>query len=856
MAKTFLILALLLSSAAPWTLPKRSLQRPSHLVMFAKKKKGPKGAADAALKALEAIEAQEAEAQAASAAPVVEEAPKKAKKGAKAAKEAALAALEQLESTTELNGAVEAALDSPAESPGEKPKKGKKGAKGAKQAALAALEQMEAPASEESAAGDSEATAPDMAGAGKGKKGKKGKKGAKGAKAAALAALEEQESAEAGAAVGSDLRATDEVGAASEPALDVVTAAASEASGEALAEEEEAAPPAETEVAEPETLEEQIRKTRPPSRVRITESAQPGYVSLRLEKIGIVFRNQEVIKDATWDVKTGDRVGLVGPNGGGKTTQLKILNGDIVPTTGEVTKSSKDLRVAFLKQEFIDDLVLDRTLKMEFMSVFEKELRVQEELDACEKELETVVDDPEKMQEVLDRLEDLNERARQLNIDALEAKVDKILNTVGFTKADGGALVKSFSGGWKMRIGLGKILLGDPNLLLLDEPTNHLDMESVEWLEDFLRNQNIPMVIVSHDREFLDRVCNRIVDCDGGTTYAYEGNYSRFLKLKKQRLDSWKASYDAQQKKIRAEKDWINRFRAGSNAAQAKSRERALEKLLASDEYVERPPAQGRKLNFRFPTPPRCSDEIAVLEDVSHGYNGTMLFEDVNIIIDNGDKIAIVGPNGAGKSTLARLLLGREAPLKCSTGNRRNHGAQRGCELLRAEPGGCSGLGSDGARCRHGRCDCGTLIRDRSSAPRTVPLQRYAFGLRELRNCRGDEQARERAGRPAIAGPKRSFNATGDSVEKKISNLSGGEKARVALCKFMLKPANVLVLDEPTNHLDIPAKEVLEEALQLFPGTVFMISHDRYFISKVGRAHLVQWDQSLSRQRNDDAPPI
>uniref|UniRef100_A0A7R9UFD2 ABC transporter domain-containing protein n=1 Tax=Pinguiococcus pyrenoidosus TaxID=172671 RepID=A0A7R9UFD2_9STRA len=632
-----------------------------------------------------------------------------------------------------------------------------------------------------------------MAGAGKGKKGKKGKKGAKGAKAAALAALEEQESAEAGAAVGSDLRATDEVGAASEPALDVVTAAASEASGEALAEEEEAAPPAETEVAEPETLEEQIRKTRPPSRVRITESAQPGYVSLRLEKIGIVFRNQEVIKDATWDVKTGDRVGLVGPNGGGKTTQLKILNGDIVPTTGEVTKSSKDLRVAFLKQEFIDDLVLDRTLKMEFMSVFEKELRVQEELDACEKELETVVDDPEKMQEVLDRLEDLNERARQLNIDALEAKVDKILNTVGFTKADGGALVKSFSGGWKMRIGLGKILLGDPNLLLLDEPTNHLDMESVEWLEDFLRNQNIPMVIVSHDREFLDRVCNRIVDCDGGTTYAYEGNYSRFLKLKKQRLDSWKASYDAQQKKIRAEKDWINRFRAGSNAAQAKSRERALEKLLASDEYVERPPAQGRKLNFRFPTPPRCSDEIAVLEDVSHGYNGTMLFEDVNIIIDNGDKIAIVGPNGAGKSTLARLLLGREAPLKGTAGITAHNAVVNYFEQNQAD----------------------ALDLDQTVLDAVMEDATAEHSYETVRALLGQ------------------FLFKGDSVEKKISNLSGGEKARVALCKFMLKPANVLVLDEPTNHLDIPAKEVLEEALQLFPGTVFMISHDRYFISKV-----------------------
>ena len=295
------------------------------------------------------------------------------------------------------------------------------------------------------------------------------------------------------------------------------------------------------------------------------------------------------------------------------------------------------------------------------------------------------------------------------------------------------------------------------------------------------------------------------MDCEGGSTYSYDGNYSRFLKLKKQRLESWKAAYDAQQKKIKADKDFINRFRAGSNAAQAKSRERALEKLLSGDDYVQRPPSQGRALNFRFPTPPRCADEVAVLDEVSHGYDGKTLFEDVSLIIDRGDKIAIIGPNGAGKSTLVRLLMGNEQPREGEAGITAGNAVVNYFEQNQA----------DALPLDKTVLDC---VMEEATAEHTYETVRALLGQ---------------------------FLFKGDSVTKKIENLSGGEKARVALCRFMLRPANVLVLDEPTNHLDLPAKEVLEEALQTFPGTVIMISHDRYFISKVATGICAIEDREL-----------
>ncbi|CAM9802480.1 unnamed protein product [Chrysoparadoxa australica] len=700
---------------------------------------------------------------------------KKKKKGGAAG--AALAALEELE-------AKEAGLvPEVPEVVSKHPKKDKKNKKGPAGAALAALEELEAM----EAMFDEDDAAPLPVG--KKKKPKKDKKKKKGKEApvannvaAAAAAMMEAE------------KATEAAGA------DPVAEAGVEVPVEVPPQKEE-------------TLEEKMRKSRPPPRVRISESAQPGYVSLRLQDVAVTFRNQEVLTDATWEVKTGDRIGLVGPNGGGKTTQMKILAGELEATAGEVIKSSKDLRVAFLRQEFVDELVPERPLKEEFMSVFTAEAAVIKALEEAEEALSNtdVQNDPEAMEKALNSLASAQEEAERLKVFSLSTKVEKVMDLMGFLPEDGEALVGSFSGGWRMRIGLGKILLQDPNILLLDEPTNHLDLESVEWLEAFLQNQNIPMVIVSHDREFLDRVCTKIVETDGGVASTYDGNYSRYLKLRKARMDAWQSAYEAQQKKIRDDKVWINQYKnkGGAFSAQIKSREKAIERLMSSDDFVKKPPHAGKPFVFRFPDPPRASEEIVRVEQASHGYNGRKLFENSDLMVETGQRIAILGPNGAGKSTLLRLIMGIEEPEK-----------------------GSASLGR-GVVANYFEQNQADALDLNKTVMRTIEDVSTTQSYNELRKLLGQ------------------FKMKGDDVEKQIWQLSGGEKARVSLCCMMLKPANLLVLDEPTNHLDIPAKEMLEEALQHYDGAVVVVSHDRYFVSQVANTICCLEDGQINRYEGD-----
>jgi ATPase subunit of ABC transporter with duplicated ATPase domains len=512
------------------------------------------------------------------------------------------------------------------------------------------------------------------------------------------------------------------------------------------------------------TLEEKIRKERPPPRIRVMETAQPGYSSLRLEGVGITFRDQEVLKDVTWGVQTGDRIGLVGANGAGKTTQLRILAGELEPTTGDVVKSSSDLRVAMLRQEFVDELVKTRTLKEEFMSVFEQENAILQDLRSAEKELEAMgPDDADKMQEILDKMQNLQNKAENKGVYALEARVKKIMDLMGFTDDEGDDLVASFSGGWKMRIGLGKVLLKEPNILLLDEPTNHLDLESVEWLEEFLRQQNIPMIIVSHDREFLDQVCTKIVDAEGGICREYDGNYSRFLELKKARMDAWNAAYNAQEKKIKEERAWINKFKLKQPQA-VKQREAKLEKFMKSEDYVQKPPFLGKPFVFRFPDAPRLSPEVAEVKHLSHAYrNGeteNKLFHDTDLFVQKGDRIAVVGPNGSGKSTLLRLMLGREKP----------------------DAGTADIVGQNVVANYFEQNQADALDLDKTVIE-TIQAAGSDQSYNELRALLGK------------------FLFKGDAVDKKVRFLSGGEKARLSLACMMLKSANLLILDEPTNHL-------------------------------------------------------
>jgi ATPase subunit of ABC transporter with duplicated ATPase domains len=476
-------------------------------------------------------------------------------------------------------------------------------------------------------------------------------------------------------------------------------------------------------------------------------------------------------------------------------------------------KSSKDLRVAMLRQEFVDEIDPTRTLREEFMTVFAEENQIMEDLAAAETRLAELTgeDDADEMQEVLDNMAKLQAKADLKNVGALESRVSKIMDLMGFEAEEGDYEVSMFSGGWKMRIGLGKVLLKDPNILLLDEPTNHLDLESVEWLEEFLRNQNLPMVIVSHDREFLDQVCTKIVDAEGGLCTEYQGNYSKFLQLKKARMDSWNAAYNAQEKKIKEERKWINKFRLKQPQA-VKQREAQLEKLKKSDDYVQKPPFIGKPFKFRFPAAPRLSPEVAEVKGLSHGYGdgANPLFEDSDLFIEKGDRIAVIGPNGAGKSTLLRILMGKEEPDKGSA------------EIV--------GTNVYPAYFEQNQADVLDLDK---TVVETIQGASNTQSYNELRALLGQ------------------FLFKGDDVEKKVENLSGGEKARLSLCCMMLKESNLLILDEPTNHLDIPAKEMLEEALQHFDGSVVVISHDRYFISKVATTIVAIEDKKLMKYGGD-----
>ena len=505
---------------------------------------------------------------------------------------------------------------------------------------------------------------------------------------------------------------------------------------------------------------------------------------LRLEHISKIYPTGEVLKDINWEVKGGDRIGLVGVNGAGKSTQLKIIAGEIEPTSGEVIRPNS-LRIAYLNQEF--DVDPTRTVREELWQAFKQANDVHEALSEVHRQMETA--DPEQLDTLLHEMDRFQRQFEGLDGYGLEARIEKLMPEVGFEAEDGDRLVSAFSGGWQMRMGLGKILLQQPDLLLLDEPTNHLDLETIEWLENYLRGINTPMVIVSHDREFLDRLCTQIVETERGVSTTYLGNYSAYLLQKEEAKLSQLAAYEGQQKELEKQQAFVDRFRASATrSTQAKSREKQLDKI----ERIEAPDAGVRTLKFRFPPAPRSGREVVVIKDMTHSYGDKILFLGADLLIERGDRIAILGPNGAGKSTLLHLLMGMEKPTD-GTIEFGQHSVIPGYfEQNQAE-----------------------ALDLNKTVIQTIHDEVPDWTNEEVRTLLG------------------SFLFTGSTVFKKVEALSGGEKARLALAKMLLQPVNLLILDEPTNHLDIPAKEMLETALQNYDGTAILISHDRYFISQV-----------------------
>jgi len=529
---------------------------------------------------------------------------------------------------------------------------------------------------------------------------------------------------------------------------------------------------------------------------------------LRLERIGKIYPTGEVLRDVTWEVKAGDRIGLVGVNGAGKSTQMKIIAGLEEPSSGLVVKQGEP-RVAYLQQEF--DVDPDRSVREELFQAFGEAAEVlgrkhQVELAMASEQAAT---DPDHLDLLIHELGRLHSRFEALHGYELDARIDKLLPTIGFTPEGADQLVGDFSGGWQMRIALGKILLQQPDLLLLDEPTNHLDMETIQWLEGYLVEQTAALVVISHDRTFLDRVCNQIVETERGVSRTYLGNYSQHLEQKLLEREANQAAFERQQKELSAQQAYIDRFRASATrSTQAKSREKLLDKV----ERVQAPIESVGGPRFRFPPAPRSGRLVAEIRDLSHSYGDQILFLGANLEVERGDRIALVGPNGAGKSTLLRLIMGSERP-----------------------EGGLAQLGEHNIL-------PGYFEQNQAEA---LDLSKTVIDtVFEIVPDWTQTQVRSLLG---------SFCFSNESVFKEAGQLSGGEKARLALALMLLTPCNLLVLDEPTNHLDIPAKQMLEDALIDYEGAALLVSHDRYFISRVANRIVEIRDGQLVLYRGDYA---
>ncbi|MBY0357562.1 MAG: ATP-binding cassette domain-containing protein [Candidatus Obscuribacterales bacterium] len=517
---------------------------------------------------------------------------------------------------------------------------------------------------------------------------------------------------------------------------------------------------------------------------------------LRLEHVSKIYPIGEALRDVSWEVKSGERIGLVGANGSGKTTQFRIIMGETEPSSGEVIKNA-GIKIALLSQEF--DVIPTNTVHEELLRAFKEVHEIKQELHDVQHKLETAT--AEECTKLLIKLDRLQRAFEAKDGYGLELKVDKILPEIGFSLQDADRIVSTYSGGWQMRLGLGKVMLQEPHVLLLDEPTNHIDLETIEWLEGYLRSLSTPMVIVSHDRHFLDRLCTSIVEVERGVSTTYLGNYTTYITTKEEQKAAQLATYERQQKELERQQAFVDRFRASAaRSTQAKSREKQLDKI----ELVEAPEDGERTLRFRFPTHARSGREVAVIENLTHIYDDKVIFLGANLLIERGDRIALLGPNGSGKSTLLRLLMGKEEPHEGSVKLGEHNIVPAYFEQNQAE---------------------------------ALDLEKT------LINTIADEVANWKDAE--IRGLLGRFLFSDETVFKQVKALSGGEKARLALAKMLLRSANLLVLDEPTNHLDIPAKEMIEEAILQYDGTVVVISHDRYFISKIANRIIAIEDGQL-----------
>ena len=503
---------------------------------------------------------------------------------------------------------------------------------------------------------------------------------------------------------------------------------------------------------------------------------------ITIDGLGVSFGNINLFSDVSFAINENDKIALMGKNGAGKSTLLKIIAGVNKPSKGMVS-APKDAIIAYLPQHLLTED--NCTVKEETAKAFKEIFAMKARIDELNHQLETRTDyESDEYAKFIEEVSELSEKYYSIEEINYEAEVEKVLKGLGFLASDFDRNTSEFSGGWRMRIELAKILLKKPDLILLDEPSNHMDIESIQWLEDFLINQAKAVIVISHDKAFVDNITNRTIEVTMGRIYDYKVNYSQYLELRKERREQQQKQYDEQQKFIADNMQFIERFKGTySKTLQVQSRVKMLEKL----EIVQVDEVDSSALRLKFPPASRTGNYPLTVKDLCKSYGNHVVFKDANLVVERGEKLAFVGKNGEGKSTMIKAILGEidfEGSLEIGHNCKIGYFAQNQASLLD------------------------------ESLSIFETIDQIAVG--DIRSKIKD-----------ILG---AFMFGGDVSTKKVKVLSGGEKTRLAMIKLLLEPVNFLILDEPTNHLDIKTKDIIKEALKDFDGTLILVSHDRDFL--------------------------